>query len=382
MANDKPAGRHAGAPLTRTAEPSLGGTLLLLLACLPYVLMVATLPDAGDFPNEGGGEARMAWGFQQVWAYTACGVALILLWLSLWRASRTGGITGWARQTIPLLVPVAGAAMLFAIGQSFEQPGPWLPVVPTLLPPVMGVLALWGCVPTLSRWLPRATFEGAAIGLIAALSLAVIPLWIIDAASYPRRLERHRAELAAADAAARVAGEQQQQSLRAKFARLGPDSSLQEYIEAQHWYLSDMDILAGARKVRSRQSDAIAMLDQGMIVDLTDLWQLDLEPTEPLCQVYGKALAAAFGRSESYRGSAFLNLLSAQFPNLQWLREARCDLDGPIGEVDAQLGWMIESKDAFGRPESDPAAYWSRWGVGRETVEATRVKLAEFRQTR
>jgi hypothetical protein len=374
MSNDSPGGRR---------EPSVGGILLLLLACLPYALLVGMLPDASDFPNEGGGEARMAWGFQQFWAYVGWATTLALLWLALWRAARMGGIGGWARRAIPALIPAAGVAMVLAIAQGFEQPDPWLPLVPILLPPAMGAYALWGCLPALSRWLPQAKVDGVAIGLIAALSLAVIPLWVLDAASYPGRLQRHRAELAAADAAARGAGEREEQALRAKFAQLGPDSSLRDYIDGQFRYLSGVDVLAGARQVRSRQSDAIAMLNEGMIFDLAELWQLDLEPTQTLCEAYGKALAAAFGPSSGRReGSAFLSLLERQFPNIQWLRAGHCDLDAPIGGIDERLRWMLESNDPSGAAENDAAAYYSRFGVGRETVEAMRVKLADFRAAR
>jgi len=59
--------------------------LLLALACLPYVILVGMLPDATDFPGEGGGEAQMGWGFQQFWDYTIWAVILTLLWLALWR---------------------------------------------------------------------------------------------------------------------------------------------------------------------------------------------------------------------------------------------------------------------------------------------------------
>jgi hypothetical protein len=371
MAHDSPDDR---------SEPSVGGILLLLLACVPYLLLVAMLPDANELPNEGGGEARMAWGFQQFWAYVAWGATLALLWLALWRAARSGGIAGWARQAALLLFLGAGVAMVLAIAEGFEQPGPWLPLVPTLLPPAMGAYVLWGCWPALSRRLPRAKIDRAAIGLIGALSLAVIPLWVLDAASYPERLERHHAELAAADAAARAAGERDEQALRGKFARLGAGSSLRDYIEGRYGYLAGVDVLAGARQVRTRQSDATAMLDEGLILDLPDLWQLDLEPTPTLCEAYGKALAAAFGPSSGrHEGSAYLNLLERQFPNMQWLRKGHCDLDGPIGEIDGRLGWMLESKDPSGAAANDPAAYYSRWGVGRETVEATRAKLAQLR---
>jgi hypothetical protein len=383
MANDSSDGPTAEPPAARPAQPSPGGLLLLALACLPYVILVGMLPDATDFPGEGGGEAQMGWGFQQFWDYTTWAVILTLLWLALWRASLAGGISGGA---VPVLVLAAGAAMLFAIAQSFEQPGPWLPLVPILLPPVMAVYALWGCLPVLSGWLAsglqRTKIDRAATGLIVALSLMVIPLWLLDDASYPRRLERHRAELAAADVAARAAGEQEDRALRAKFARLGPDSSLRDYIEARSWFLNGVDILGGERQVKSRQSDAVAMLDQGMILDLSNLWQLDLEPTAALCQSYGRALAAVFGQAEKYRGSPYLSLMEAQVPNIRWLRDAHCDLDGPLAEIDARLGFMLESKDPSGAPANDTVSYYSRWDVSRDTVEAMRVKLASFRGAR
>ena len=381
MADDSTDGRKTGAPDAGAAHTSRGGIWLLLLACFPYVLLVTALPEAGEFPNEGGGEARMGWGFQQFWAWVACAATLLLLSLALWRGSRSGGIAGSVQWTIPLLVPAAGAAMLLAMNQSFKQPGPWLPLIPDLLPAAIGLYALWGCLPALSRWSPlsRAKIDRVGIGLIATLSLAVFPLWALDNASYPGRLERHHAEQATADAAARAAGEQQDQALRAKFARLGPDSSLREYIEGEYWYLSGVDVLAGARQVRSRQRDAIAMLDDGAILDLSGLWQLDLEPTPMLCEAYGNALSAKFGRPEVGWDAARLSLLNGQFPNLQWLRERGCDLDAPIGEIDARLGWMIESKDPSGAAANDYAAYYSRWGVSRDSVEDTRAKLSRFR---
>jgi hypothetical protein len=382
MANDSPDDQPPATPVAAIKQVSAGGIALLLFACLPYIIMVGMLPDADDFPNEGGGEARMAWGFQQFWAYTGCAATLVLLTLALWRASRAGGIAGWARQALPLPILAAGVAMTFAISQTFEQPGPWLPLVPTVLPPVLAAYALIGCLPPLSRRLRPAQLDAVAIGLIGAVSLAVIPLGLLDTASYPQRLARHHAELAAADAASKAAGAQAEQALRTKFASLGPNSSLRDYLDGEYWYLSGVDVLAGARQVNSRQSDANAMLDDGLILDLSDLWQLDLQPTQPLCAAYGKALAARFGRSDIGRGSAYLSLLDRQFANMQWLHDGQCNLDGPIGEVDAQLAWMLESKDPSDAAPNDYAAYFSRWGVSRETVAAMRGKLATLRGAR
>src|SRR5579872_7468727 len=371
MADDSSDGRTASVPPATVARLSLGGIWLLVLACLPYALLVATLPGVDDFPNEGGGEARMAWGYQQLGAYVACGATLILLALALWRAARAGGISGSVRWVFPILVPAAGAAMVLAMNQSFEQPGPCLPLVPILLPPTLGVYALWGCWPALSGWLPRGSarvgIDGVAIAVIAVLLLAVFPLWALDDASYPARLERHRAEVAADDAAAKAAGEQQEQALRAKFDRLGPDSSLRDYIEGEYWYLRGVDVLAGARQVKSRQGDAIAMLNEGAIFDLSGLWQLDLQPTPMLCTAYGKALAAKFAGSESHLDSARLSLLNGQFQNMRWLRERGCDLDGSVAAIDDRLRGMLESPDPSGAATTDSAAYYMRWNVSRET---------------
>ncbi len=94
MADDISDDRMTSLPPAAVARLSLGGIWLLVLACFPYALLVAALPGVDDFPNEGGGEARMARGYQQLGAYVACGATLILLSLALWRASRAGGISG------------------------------------------------------------------------------------------------------------------------------------------------------------------------------------------------------------------------------------------------------------------------------------------------
>jgi hypothetical protein len=154
---------------------------------------------------------------------------------------------------------------------------------------------------------------------------------------------------------------------------------LRDYIEARSWYLTGVDILAGERRVKTRQSDAIALLDQGKIHDVAELWQLDLAASPALCQAYGRALAVVFGRDDKFRGSTYLSLLERQYPNMQWLREAHCDLAAPLAEVDARFGFMLDSKDPSGATLNDTAAYYSRWGVSRETVEAARRAVGGFR---
>jgi hypothetical protein len=101
-----------------------------------------------------------------------------------------------------------------------------------------------------------------------------------------------------------------------------------------------------------------------------------------LCEAYGKALQAKFGGSAIRLDSARLSLLEGQFPNLRWLRERGCDLDGPVGEIDARLLWIIESQDPSGAAPNDSTSYYSRWSVSREKVQETRAELAGFRTAR
>ena len=64
-------------------------------------------------------------------------------------------------------------------------------------------------------------------------------------------------------------------------------------------------------------------------------------------------------------------------PNMRWLLGAQCPLGEPIGMIEARLRGMIGSKDA-----ADPAAFYSRWGVGKEAVEALLATLSELGASR
>jgi hypothetical protein len=65
------------------------------------------------------------------------------------------------------------------------------------------------------------------------------------------------------------------------------DSSLRDYLE----YISESDprasqAIAGARRVKSRQTDAIALLNEGKIGALAELWRLDISATPELCVAF------------------------------------------------------------------------------------------------
>ena len=187
---------------------------------------------------------------------------------------------------------------------------------------------------------------------------------------------------ATADAAAQAASEQEDRALRTKFAGLGPNSSLRDYIDGEYRYLRGVDVLAGARQVKSRRRDAIAMLDEGAILDLTDLWQLELEPTPMLCEAYGKALQAKFGGSEIRLDSARLSLLEGQFPKSAMVARTRlrsrrtCRRDRRATPLDDR------EPGSIGRGAEQFCIVLFTVERSRETVQEMRAELAGFRTAR
>ena len=98
-------------------------------------------------------------------------------------------------------------------------------------------------------------------------------------------------------------------------------SPLRDYLE----YLPPGDprsatALAGARLVKSRAADAVALLKEGKIDDLPDLWRLDIDPAA-VCEAYGAALQAAAAKIDRTR-SNYIGIaidLERQLPNIKWL---------------------------------------------------------------
>jgi hypothetical protein len=104
------------------------------------------------------------------------------------------------------------------------------------------------------------------------------------------------------------------------------------------------EALAGARLVKSRQADAVALLQEGKIDRLADLWQFDIDPAS-MCAAYGEALA----RMASKIGPAQPNPigvaldLERQLPNIQWLVAGRCDFDATFEPLERSLRIVADS---------------------------------------
>ncbi len=313
------------APIAPSRAPPIGTLLLIVLAGLLYAGMMACFSDAQGGDAYGRGLA-VAFG-------ALIGTALWLVMGGLLVvAAVKGEISRGARIACFILLPASCAAMWIA-GDAYAGGDSSAIWVAALLPPLTILYALRARFPVLRRKIGEGVANIVLGGFIVLLTAT--PL-IKSALPVPRDPEAEAR--ATVEEKARQDEEQQRQQeydarVAAKFAALNADSSLRDYLD----FLMGGDSryrqgLAGARLVKSRQADAVALLQEGKIDRLADLWQLDIDPTS-MCVAYGAALAGmasniAPGRPNSI-GVALD--LERQLPNIKWLVAGRCDF-APIFE--------------------------------------------------
>jgi hypothetical protein len=309
--------------------------LLLAVAVLLYILWLAALVGAPSWvePGTGGGETRMA----EAWAALYVLVLGTALWLAL------GGLLllAWRKGLAPpalsaasgILYVVAAIATFGAVQTYSTWPGGWSILVPISLPPLLALYGVWVRLPTLASGVPRRV-PAATLGGVALVASAAIPFAMIDPAGYPARLAQHQdsmnAVFARRDAELMAKAQQWEDGIH----KLGPDSPLAawlEYVngsaEGEPLHLAALD---GARKSNGRQADAAALLDDGRILKLADLWQIDLTATPALCTAYDRALTRLAATDEPIE-SEVGKQIEWQLPNIKFFLGGGCDLASSLG---------------------------------------------------
>ncbi len=313
MTNDKP------------AKAPVGTIVLLIVAGFLYLAMAGSLADLGGSDAAGRG---MALGFGMIF-----GAALwLVLALLLLIAAINGAMPVAGRIGAAVLLPASAAAASVAV-ELHSHRADWAFAVVLALPILIATYALWARLPGLHASLPPPLITALVGGVLVLLCLA--PLAGMQFAS----VVAPSPEAQAATEKAREEALRQEEEAGIKreaeaFAKLGPDSSLRDYL----LYLPGGDsrsreALAGARQVKSRQADAVALLNAGRLEALTDLFRLDLQPTPELCEAYDNALANAASQVTKAR-SDYLSIaidLEQQLPNIKWLAANGCNLDGSLG---------------------------------------------------
>ena len=321
------------------SSPPVGAVILALLAGLLYVAYLGGLHDAhrSDAAGDSLTDAFLALFGTALWVVL---VGLLLV------ALKNGKMPTWAAIGALVLVPLACYASFVSADLYAHQRG-WAYIVPGLLPPVIVLYALWIRIPalvgTLSETITSALAGCAIIALIGASYWASH----LDALAAPARQEAQREAYEKMRAEQdRVSAEYRAQD-EAKFAALSPDSSLSDYLE----YLNGNDprarpAMEGARKAKSRQADAVALLrGDRRLTDLRELWQLNIEVTPALCEAYRDALgkkATNIDRSKSNPIGEAIDL-EFQLPNLKWLVGARCDLKDVLTDLAVRLRVVRDS---------------------------------------
>jgi hypothetical protein len=308
--------------------------LLFGIACaLDLILMTNILESHG---SDAAGRGLAA-------AYTA--VMILVLWTVLAALLLIGAMRGsmpaWAIVAAVILVPLSALAVFIA-ADHYGRDGGWWIVAPALLPPLIACYALWARVRPLNVAISEPLFSAVSWGAILVLSVTPPLMSYLDSLPNSARAERERLQVE------RLRQEEQDAIRREarKFENLGPHSSLRDYLE----YLPPGDTrhrqaIEGARQVASRQADAAALLRQGRIGDLQDLWRLDVAATPELCEAFGSALRGEASKIDKSRSDYLIPAmrLEQQMPNLKWLVAERCDLGEPLSLVESRIKAVSDS---------------------------------------
>ena len=337
------------------SEPwPIGSIVLLVVACCLYALLLIPLLDAARSLPPLSGEGRYSAAWSELFALLFGGLLWLDLGTLLWVGAHRGEMPHWAALSIGTLYLLSGLAGGFAIDRIHKVPGGWLVVVPILLPPLVALFAFWARLPALHMALPPDMTSGVMIGAIALATVAVVPLSALDEQQGPARWATPELQ-AVKDAIL----EQRQQEKEAEFQKLTDESSLEDYLEFVNGsYPNPLGeggverALEGARRAKSRQSDAVMLLNGFKIDRLDDLWRLDLAATPELGAAYGDALQRYAAREIRFEYT--VAALERQLPNLKWLVGQHCDLDASLAAIDATLQQNAKTAGAGGRARVKP----------------------------
>lgn len=232
---------------------------LAVLACIPYGLMLAILyadPPGGD-PSSYGGEGRLAEAFAALYAMIFGFLLWVVLGVLTLLAARSG-VPRWAVIGAGVAYPVSALAAFFAGEANFAMPGGWSILVPALLPPLIAGYAIWLRVPALRAKIPAETASMAALGAIAFVCAATIPLGLIDQLQMPARVAAYQKQNEAIRVEREASSAQQEQEKQERYARLTPNSPLQDHLDfifSTYEKNPGFDkAVEGARQAKSRQA--------------------------------------------------------------------------------------------------------------------------------
>ena len=304
---------------------------------VPWLLALQAAPSWAE-PGTGSGEERIS----EAWATLIVLVLGAGLWLLIgglilftWRK----GFAPRAWAAASAILYVLGVVATFGAAQTyFTWPGGWSFLVPMLLPPLLALYCV--LAPALAGG-PLRIVPLLALGAVAVVAFSAIPFALIDPAGYSARLAQHRQQLDAMFA--RRNAEAQDAALRweAGIRKLGPDLALADWLDYANGSVETEPLhqqaIEGARHVKSRQADAIDLLNKAQIRKLTALSQLSLAATPALCTAYNHALYGLATTDEPMEATIG-EQLEQQLPNIRFLLAGGCDLSSGLVATETRAG--------------------------------------------
>jgi len=316
----------------------IGFASLLVVTVFVYAVTAATIADSRN--SDAAGNA-----LSQAFAALLGGALWIAVAVLLVMAKARGAMVPWAPWALFILVPAAVVAFFIAVGRFGEGDGSALIVVFAL--PVLPILyAVWARAPALHTSLRPAGTSTALLAMTAVLSLGTISVGLRAALPSPQaQEERAAAEKARLEQEAKARRDSQERE-SATFAALGPDSHIADYLPFLHNRAFADQALTGIQKVKTRQADAVALLERRPLNELTELWQWNLLATREMCEAYANAFLAAANRISKAARSDYLTAamdLEWEMPNLKWMVSSKCDLSGPLERAETNIKAVADS---------------------------------------
>jgi hypothetical protein len=331
---------------SKTAQ--MGVLIPLVPAVLLYLLLLPALAEqhVTQF-GQGGGESRLEASLLQLWLI-GIGIGLwTMLGVQLWFARGAAGVPAWGAKALFPLFFLSALAAVIAITAMFNYVNGWSGLVPLLLPPLIALYAVWAGCPALHHFLPPARGHAVLLAPIALLVVAAMPLAALDQSQAPRNAARLEEQADAVRAQHTAELEREIAEDRARYRNLTADSPLQDYL--RYASLDDeRDMVARMRLVKSRQTDIVALLNDGAIRRLPLLERLDLTATPELCTAYNAALRKMVDDGMSVPGMWYRNMidyLNEQLPNMKWLVAGGCNLNDGLAAAEAPMHFFFEHHD-------------------------------------
>ena len=348
-------------PEPSRSQPSPVGSFLLLAAAgLLYVFFLTALVATPPWTEPGQASGEALWG--EAWAEVFTSLFGGLLWLALAGLLILAGRKGHAPPAWTMasaLLFVCGAVATLVAGRTYiVWPGGGSIGVAALLPPLIAFYGVTMRRQTFPTGAMRAASAAAlvAIALVAALSILFA---FLDPLGYPARLAEERRRWGADIDRRNAESDSQALKWERDIARLGPDSPLAAWLDYVNGSTAETALhekaVAGARQAKTRQAEAVALLESGGVNRLVELWRLDLAATPALCAAYDRALqkiAASDDDIEMVIGKR----LKSQTPNIKFLLANGCDLSAGLDAAEARAKKVAAALPAFEEWGQFPAA--------------------------